>query len=203
MNKTIKLPDPFVWLLILALLFMVILGVSCTTERKVVKFLDKNEQFAATECADRFPIQETSDTVYVEPDSELMESYEKHFAEYSAMIDSLLTIRCPDGKTEFIERLKEVPGKPIVRVVTKVQESTAKLEAAKYLWEGEREQLKGEAATYKREAEQKSVLLENSKKQVEAVKKQRNTYLWLFIALLVWTFRKPLLTLIRKLLIKI
>jgi hypothetical protein len=112
-------------------ILIILLFAACSPQKQMSGLMDKHPGFAAVECADRFPVIEGTDTVYVQPDGELLESYERHFAEYSLMVDSLLSVRCPDGRIEVIETLKEIPGRPVVKVVTKTVESTARLKVVR------------------------------------------------------------------------
>jgi len=194
------------WLLVAAVVayfLMVWLLSGCSPQKKMSGLMDNHPNLAAYECADRFPVIEGTDTIHVEPDSSLLANYEQHFAEYSMMVDSLLSVRCPDGKIEVIETLKEIPGRPIVKVVTKTVESTARLDSLKFRFEEERFDLRSQIATSNNNLSKAIDGQKKAEAKLDRVKKQRNTYLWLFIVLMLWTVRKPLVRIIRKLIIKI
>jgi hypothetical protein len=206
MYKMAQKDPPKYWLLVAAVaayFLMVWLLSGCSPQKRMATLMQKNPGIAAVECSEMFPVIEGTDTVYVQPDGELLESYEKHFAEYSLMVDSLLSIRCPDGRIEVIETLKEIPGRPVVKVVTKTVESTARLDSLKFRFEEERFDLRSQIATSNNNLSKAIDGQKKAEAKLDRVKKQRNTYLWLFILLLLWTVRKPLVKIIRKLIIKI
>jgi hypothetical protein len=206
MYKQAQKDPPKWWLLVFAVaayFLMAWLLSGCSPQKKMAGLMDKHPSFAAVECADRFPVIEGTDTVYVQPDGELLESYEKHFAEYSLMVDSLLSIRCPDGRIEVIETLKEIPGRPVVKVVTKTVESTARLRVVQDSCDFVVHELELKMNGLKSQIVTSKAKQEKAVAKLDRVKKQRNTYLCLFITVLLWTLRKPLVSIIRKTLIKI
>jgi len=77
----------------------------CTTQRKASKYLDRNPIFAAKECAVRFPIKETIDTITIQ-DNELLEAYEKEFTYLYSILDSVLGQQIPDSIKENIVLLR-------------------------------------------------------------------------------------------------
>jgi outer membrane murein-binding lipoprotein Lpp len=206
MYKMAQKDPPKWWLLLFAVIayfLMVWLLSGCSPQKKMAGLMDNHPNLAAYECADRFPVIEGTDTIYVEPDSSLLANYEQHFAEYSLMVDSLLSVRCPDGRIEVIETLKEIPGRPVVKVVTKTVESTARLRVVQDSCDFVVHELELKMNGLKSQIVTSKAKQEKAEARLDLVKRQRNTYLWLFIVLLLWTFRKPLVKLIRKILIKI
>jgi hypothetical protein len=90
--------------------------------------MDKLPTAAAKECAQRYPIKETIDTVKYE-DTELLRAYEDEFRYMSEMIDSLLSAKCDTLYIDKIkEKIRQIPCKPQIKYIIKTQESTAKLQ---------------------------------------------------------------------------
>ncbi len=93
--------------------------------------MDKLPEATAKECADRYPIKETIETVTI-TDTALLHQYEVEFNYMALLIDSLLSANCDTIHIDKIkEVIKKVPCKPITKVIIKTQESTAKLEVLK------------------------------------------------------------------------
>jgi hypothetical protein len=93
--------------------------------------MDKLPEATAKECADRYPIKETIQTI-TEVDTALLHQYETEFNYMAMLIDSLLSANCDTVHIDKIkEVIKKVPCKPITKVIIKTQESTAKLEVLK------------------------------------------------------------------------
>jgi len=101
---------------------------SCANPKKLHRMMDKIPVAAAKECAQRYPIKETIETVTV-TDSALLHQYESEINNMALLIDSLLSANCD---TVVIDRIKEVirkiPDKPQIKYIIKTQESTAKLQ---------------------------------------------------------------------------
>jgi len=93
--------------------------------------MDNLPEASAKECSERYPINETIETITV-TDTALLHQYEVEFNHMALLIDSLLSANCD---TVVIDRIKEVikkiPCKPETKVIIKTQESTAKLEVLK------------------------------------------------------------------------
>jgi len=93
--------------------------------------MDNLPEASAKECADRYPINETIETITV-TDTALLHQYEVEFNYMALLIDSLLSANCD---TVYIDKIKEVikkiPCKPETKVIIKTQESTAKLQVLK------------------------------------------------------------------------
>lgn len=138
---------------------------------------------AAKECAQRFPIKETIDTVTVD-DLELIKAYEEEFQYMSQMIDSLLNAKCD---TLYVNKIKEkilkIPCKPEIKYIIKTQESTAKLGALQA--ECDKKQAELVTNLNKSVSELQFIKVKNDKLQT------RNIWLWVIIVLLsVYSFRK-------------
>ena len=105
--------------------------VSCANPNKLHKMMDKLPEATAKECADRYPIKETIETVTV-TDTALLKQYEIEFNYMALLIDSLLSANCDTVHIDNIkEVIKKIPCKPETKVIIKTQESTAKLEVLK------------------------------------------------------------------------
>lgn len=105
--------------------------IGCTNNKKLHKIMDKLPEAAAKECADRFPIKETIDTVAI-VDSALLLDYEVQLMKLGIMIDNLINAGCDTiYKDKIIEVIKNLPCKPQTKIITKTQESTAKLQVLK------------------------------------------------------------------------
>jgi hypothetical protein len=145
--------------------------------------MDKMPMDAAKECAQRFPIKETIDTVTVE-DLELLKAYEEEFMYMSQMIDSLLNAKCD---TLYVDKIKEkiskIPCKPDVKYIIKTQESTSKLEAL----QAECDKKQKELVTNFN----KSVTDFHALKDKYDKLQTRNIWLWIIVVLLsIYSFRK-------------
>ena len=204
-HKTAGWQPPPVWPLIALLiaLFLLMLGSSCSPQKRISNLLDKHPGFALVECEERYPVIETTDTVTVQ-DSALLAAYEQEFAYLTTMLDSLLSAGCD---TVTVERVKELvryqPAKPCPeKVVTVTKESTAKLEVLRKQCEQTEKDLRSQLATSNKKLAKAEQERDKAVGSLDKVKKQRNRYLWWVILLTVALFRKPLWRLIRKLLIK-
>lgn len=158
---------------------------SCTTAKKANKFLNENPEFAAKQCAERFPIKERIDTIMIE-DKELIEAYHEEYRSMSKMIDSLLMQNCDTVYVDSIIRvINKIPCKPEIKYIIKTQENTAKVAAATIELE-----------------KQKTVLIAKDikiKDQQATIHKQRknNMWLWFIIAcLVIFSFRRQIAKLI-------
>ena len=154
--------------------------------------MDKLPEASAKECAIRFPIKETIDTIQV-PNDELIAAYEREYAGMYAMIDSLINAKCDTVyKDKIIEIIKKIPGKPQIKHIVKTQESTAKLDTLRLSY------LRRESILIKENADCSSDL-NKYKAKLHNVKGQRNWLFWLVMALLFWTFRKVIILLLKRL----
>jgi hypothetical protein len=164
------------------LVFLLLL-VSCANPKKLHRMMDNLPEATAKECADRFPIKETVETVTI-VDSALLRQYEIEFQYMAQMIDSLLIESCDTVyQDKIIEIIKNIPGKPQVRQITKIQENTAKQQVILDSCQ------KVSSLLYKK-------LDICDKKTNELVvkcdryRRERNQYLWLLIALIIFSFRR-------------
>jgi len=105
--------------------------VSCANPKKLHRMMDNLPEATAKECADRYPINETIETITV-TDTALLHQYEVEFNYMALLIDSLLSANCDTVHIDKIkEVIKKIPCKPETKVIIKTQESTAKLEVLK------------------------------------------------------------------------
>ena len=138
--------------------------------------MDKMPIDAAKECAQRYPIKETIDTVKYE-DTELLRAYEDEFMYMSQMIDSLLNAKCD---TLYVDKIKEkiskIPCKPEIKYIIKTQESTAKLEVL----QAECDKKQAELVTNLTKSVTELQFIKGKNDKLQA----RNIWLWLIIILL-------------------
>lgn len=83
---------------------VIILFASCTTQKKVNRWLNENPVKAAEYCADKFPVKESVDTTY-KVDSA---AYEEAYRELWGYADSLL------AEYEKLYSAKSTPEKPVL-----------------------------------------------------------------------------------------
>jgi hypothetical protein len=164
-------------------LFILLLFVSCANPNKLHKIMDRLPEASAKECANRFPIKETIDTIQI-TDTELLEAYEREYAGMYAMIDSLINTKCDTiYRDKIIEIIKNIPGKPQIKVITKIQENTAKQQVIIDSCQKMTSQLNEKLNNQIQISNELTAKLDN-------VKGQRNWLFWLVMALLFWTFRR-------------
>ena len=100
--------------------------VSCANPKKLHRMMDNLPEASAKECADRYPINETIETITV-TDTALLHQYEMEFNYMALLIDSLLSANCDTVHIEKIkEVIKKIPCKPETKYIIKTQENTAK-----------------------------------------------------------------------------
>jgi len=77
--------------------FILVIGlfsiIGCANPKKLHKIMDKLPEATAKECAERYPINETIETVTV-TDTALLHQYEIEFNYMAQLIDSLLSANC-------------------------------------------------------------------------------------------------------------
>lgn len=168
---------------------------SCTTQKKVTRWLNEHPNEAAKYCADEFPIKESSDTAFVIDSA----GYEAAYWELWHYADSLLNERSKvEHDTAFIEKIRESikteikwklrPCIDSVKVVTKTVENTAKV---KYLTAKIDEQI--------------SIITNMNNRNNELQQKitEKNRLLWImwivFICFCLWFTRRLWMPLISKL----
>ncbi len=168
-------------------IFIVLLTflVSCNTPNKLHKMMDKLPEASAKECSQRFPIKETIETVTV-VDSAMLNQYEIEFEYMAHLIDSLLLENCDTVKIEKIkEVISKVPCKPKTKVIIKTQENTAKQQV---IIDSCQKLSSLVNARLDNEIKKVNVLTDKCDKY----KRQRNRYLWMLIALIVFSFRRQI-----------
>ena len=176
---------------------------SCVTEKKARKFLDKKPEFAAKECAVRFPIKETTDTVTV-IDSSMLQAYEMEFVYLYHLLDSLLGNSVDAGKKKEIITIFQDKKVPVIKYkyITKTVESTAK---SQVILDSCSKIIKQHLLNIDKVSKEKE---DCSKKTIEALEKadkykgQRNKLYWWVLLLLLALFRKPLIKAAGKLVVK-
>lgn len=152
--------------------------------------MDDLPEATAKECADRFPIKETIETITVE-DTALLQQYAIEFNYMAGLIDSLLSANCDTVQIEKIkEVIQKIPCKPITKYIIKTQENTAKqkviIDSCQKVSSELNEKLD-------KEIEKINALTDKCDKY----KRQRDRYLWLLIALIIFSFRKRIASLLK------
>jgi len=100
--------------------------VSCSTPKRLHRIMDNLPESAAKECAERFPIKETIDTILT-VDYNLLSAYENEYTRLSLKIDSLLNEGCDTVVIDSIKTvIKQLPAKTNTKIIVKTQENTAK-----------------------------------------------------------------------------
>jgi hypothetical protein len=148
--------------------------------------MNKLPEAAAKECAERYPVKESIDSIIV-VDSVALKNYENELFLLWKQLDSVLSIGCDTiTKVKINEIIKTLPAKTETKVITRTVENTAKLEVLKNDCDKTIKSL-SEANT------QNVNRLHQSQLKVEKLKR-RNIWLWLIIiALTVFSFRKQLI----------
>lgn len=172
------------------LVIISLLAVSCNPANKLHKMMDKLPESSAKECADRFPIKETIETITVE-DTALIKQYEVEFNYMAGLIDSLLSANCDTVQIEKIkEVIQKIPCKPITKYIIKTQENTAKTQVII-----DSCQKVSSILNNKLDNVNKQLII--TEKKCDKYKYQRDWLFWLVIALLVWTFRKLIIKIVK------
>jgi len=174
------------------LIIISLFAVSCNPANKLHKMMDKLPEASAEECAQRFPIKETIETVTV-ADTALLHQYEIEFEYMAGLIDSLLSANCDTVKVEKIKQvITKIPCKPTVKYVIKTQENTAKqqviIDSCQKL---------SSLLNKKLDNEIKKVNLLTDK--CDKYKRQRDELIWLVIISIILTFRKVIIRFIKPL----
>lgn len=177
-------------------LFLVL---ACNTPKKLNKIMNKLPEASAKECAVRFPIKETTDTVTV-LDTTLIKAYEMEFGYLYSIIDSLVGSKVDDSTKREIVTIFQEKKVPVIKYkyITRTQESTAK---CKVLLDS-MYKIESDLGAYidGLEAEKKhfSEVLKKAEKDRDRYKESRNLLYWWILALLLIVFRKPIALLITK-----
>jgi hypothetical protein len=172
------------------ILFLFLLA-SCANPNKLHKMMDKLPEATADECAYRFPIKETIQTI-TEVDTALLHQYETEFNYMAMLIDSLLSANCDTVHIDKIkEVIKKIPCKPITKVIIKTQENTAKQQVII-------DSCSKVSKDLNDKLDKQTQISNELTAKLNKVKGQRNWLIWLVIALLFWTFLKIIALLIRR-----
>jgi len=154
--------------------------------------MDKLPEATAKECSERYPINETIETITV-TDTSMLQQYEIEFQYMSYLIDSLLSANCD---TVIVEKIKQVitkiPCKPTIKYVIKTQENTAKSQVIL-------DKCAKATKDLNDKLDNQTQISNELTAKLNKVKGQRNWLIWLVIALLLWTFRKVIVRLIKPL----
>lgn len=174
-------------------LIVLALFASCASPKKLKKLMDKYPQQTAKECAEKFPIKETIDTLLVS-DSVSIEAYQQEYNRLASIIDSLLNDGCDTMYIDIIkEKIRKIPCKPVVKYVIKTQENTAKLKVIK-------DSCDNLVKTFVT-INEKNVTTINSLTSDNGKLKKQNTWLWIIIVVsAIWIFRKSLVSLVKRIL---
>jgi adenylosuccinate synthase len=161
------------------------------TAKKADKFLDKNPEFAAKQCAERFPIKETIDTLMV-TDTALISAYEQEYMRALIMLNDLMNKGCDTIVREKIkEVVKTLPAKTNTKIVVKTQENTAKQQVIIDSCQ------KMSSLLHKKLDIETQKIKELTDKN-EKLSRQRDNLFWLIVLLIISLFRRPLLRIITK-----
>lgn len=172
--------------------FWVVSLTACNTPKKLHRMMDNLPEAAAKECATRFPIKETIDTIEV-TDAQLIEAYEREYAGMYAMIDSLVNAKCDTVyKDKIIEIIKKIPGKPEIKHIVKTQESTAKQQVIL-------DSCAKMSSLLNKKLDKKEQEVNKLVYKADKYRRQRNNYLWILILLAIWSLRKPIAALLKSL----
>ena len=185
-------------------IILLALFAACTTPQKLYKVMNKLPKAAAKECAARFPIKETTDTVTI-IDSAMLQAYEMEFIYLYHIVDSLLGSKVDIGTKKEIVKIFQEKKVPVIKYkyITKTVESTAKLQTIKdsltvlidELSQDVKEKHNEYIATYY------DYTIEREK--AEKFKRQRNNLYWWLLLLLGLLFRGPVVRAASKLITKI
>ena len=176
---------------------------SCSTPKRLHKVMNKLPEAAAKECAARFPIKETIDTVIV-VDSTTLQAYEMEFVYLYSMLDSLLGGEVSDSVKREIVTVFQEKKVPVIKYkyITKTVENTAKY---KVLLDSCNKISKDNLSKIDKitnEKEDFNKKYNEAKYNADKYKKERNKSYWWILLLLILLFRKPLIRVASKLITK-
>lgn len=180
-------------------LFWVTLFAACVTPKKLNRIMNKLPKETAKECAVRFPIKETIDTVTI-IDSAMLQAYEMEFVYLYSMLDSLLGNQVDDQTKKEIVTIFQEKKVPVIKYkyITKVQESSAKcqvkIDSLIDILDGRDSYIEGLTA----EKEHFGKKYADAKQDADKYKRQRNGLYWWILLLLLALFRKPIALLITR-----
>lgn len=174
------------------LVFLLLLA-SCATPKKLNRLMDKLPQETAVQCSQRFPIMETTDTLTVY-DTTLLKAYEMEFGYLYYMLDSLLGKQIPDSTKKEIITIFQSKKVPVVKYkyITKVQESSAKAQVIRDSCQKMSTLFHKKQNILDKKIELLNKQISSEKEKCYKLKKQRNRYLWILIALVIFSFRKQI-----------
>lgn len=166
-------------------LYIIVFMVSCANPKKLHRMMDNLPEATAKECANRFPIKETIETITV-ADSALLHKYEIEFNYMASLIDSLLSANCDTLHIEKIkEVIKKIPCKPETKIIIKTQENTAKSQVIL-------DSCQKVSSLLQKKLDKEIENVAKLSNKCDKYKGQRDWLFWLIIALLIWIFRKQI-----------
>ena len=176
---------------------------SCTTPRKLNRVMDKLPEAAAKECATRFPIKESVDTVIV-IDSSFSKAKEMEFSYLYYTIDSLLGKQVHDSIKKEIVTVFQERKVPVVKYkyITRVQESTAKQQVILDSCSKMSSLLNKKLDTLNEKLVVATGKLQLMTEKSDRYKSQRDRSYWWILLLLAALFRRPIFRIVKKIIIK-
>ena len=144
----------------------------CATPNKLNKVMNKLPEAAAKECAVRFPIKETIDTVTV-IDSSMLQAYEMEFVYLYHIVDSLLGNQVDAETKKEIVTIFQEKKVPVVKYkyITKVQENTARCQVIL----GSCNKM---SSIFNKKLDKEQEKVKALTDKAEKYREQRNRYLW-------------------------
>lgn len=172
--------------------------VACNTPNKLHKMMDKLPEASAKECSQRFPIMETTDTLTVY-DTALIKAYEMEFGYLYYMLDSLLGKQIPDSTKKEIVTIFQDKKVPVIKYkyITKTQESSATAQVIRDSCQKMSTLLNKKLDKLNQTLDTEIDKVSKLSDKCDRYKRQRNTYLWLLIALIILIIRKPISSIIK------
>ncbi len=154
--------------------------------------MNKLPEAAAKECAVRFPIKETIDTVTV-IDSSMLQAYEMEFVYLYSMLDSLLGNQVDAETKKEIVTIFQEKKVPVIKYkyITKTVENTAKIQVIK---DSLTAQINDLNDNYSKITDEYF----KEKERAEKYKKHLKIHYWWTLLLLIFIFRKPILKILTK-----
>jgi len=180
--------------LLLYLLLVIFTGSSCTTQKKVEKYLKKYPLYNAANCNERFPVKSDSVVSYI-TDSALIQAFEEELAIMYRLLDSYVSQ--DSVRIEFKDRLQTVV-KPIykTKTVTITKESTAKISLIQASKDSAVRVMGNKVALLDKEIEDCFYAFNELKEKDRKHRWQRTTWFIAFLLAMGWNFRKPILKLL-------
>ena len=165
--------------------------------------MDKLPEAAAKECAARFPIKESVDTVIV-IDSSFSKAKEMEFSYLYYTIDSLLGKQVHDSIKKEIVTVFQERKVPVVKYkyITRVQESTAKQQVILDSCSKMSSLLNKKLDTLNEKLVVATGKLQLMTEKSDRYKSQRDRSYWWILLLLAALFRRPIFRIVKKIIIK-